>query len=61
MSCLEMPRSPAPDFLGEKERTFNDAETMQPRAPSPVPADARNGARVKVQGRAARGTLSAEL
>jgi hypothetical protein len=47
MSCLEMPRSPAPDFLGEKERTFNDPETMQPRAPSPVPADARNGARVK--------------
>ena len=47
MSCLEMPRSPAPDFLGEKERTLNDAKTMQPRAPSPIPADARNGARVK--------------
>jgi hypothetical protein len=27
MSCLEMPRGPAPDFLGEKERTFNDADT----------------------------------
>ena len=49
MSCLEMPRGPAPDFLGEKERTFNDADTMQPRAPSPVPADARNGARVKAK------------
>ena len=49
MSCLEMPRGPAPHFLGEKERTFNDADTMQPRAPSPVPADARNGARVKAK------------
>ena len=38
MSCLEMPRSPVPDFLGEKRRTFNDAETMQPRAPAAVPA-----------------------
>ena len=49
MSCLEMPRSPVPDFLGEPRRTFNDAETMQPRAPAAVPADARNGARVKTQ------------
>ena len=38
MSCLEMPRSPAPDFLGEKGRTFNDAETMQPRAPVALPS-----------------------
>ncbi len=49
MSCLEMPRSPAPDFLGEPQRTFNDADTMQPRAPAAVPAEARNGARVKSQ------------
>ena len=49
MSCLEMPRSPVPDFLGESQRAFNDAETMQPRAPAAVPADARNGARVKTQ------------
>ena len=47
MSCLEMPRSPVPDFLGETRRTFNDAQTMQPRAPATVPVDARNGARVK--------------
>ena len=39
MSCLEMPRGPVPDFLGEKDRTFNDAEAMRPRAPSPVPAE----------------------
>ena len=50
MSCLEMPRSPVQDFLGESRRTFNDAQTMQPRAPGAVPADARNGARVKTQG-----------
>src|SRR5262245_21508179 len=50
MSCLEMPRSPPPDFVSEKDRTFNDTQTMQPRAPSPVPAEARNGARVKAQG-----------
>ena len=49
MSCLEMPRSPVPDFLGEQRRAFNDAETMQPRAPAAVPAEARNGARVKTQ------------
>ena len=33
MSCLEMPRSPVPDFLGEPQRASNDAESMQPRAP----------------------------
>ena len=49
MSCLEMPRQPVPDFLGEQTREFNDAETMQPRAPAAVPVDARNGARVKAQ------------
>ena len=61
MSCLEMPRSPVPDFLGEPRRAFNDAETMQPRAPG-------GGARRRAQrragedaGRAARGRLSAQL
>ena len=49
MSCLEMPRNPVPDFLGEPRRTLNAADTMQPRAPAAVPADARNGARVKTQ------------
>ena len=49
MGCLEMPRSPVPDFIGETRRAFNDADTMQPRAPAAVPADARNGARVKTQ------------
>ena len=49
MSCLEMPRSPVPDFLGEPQRASNGAESMQPRAPAAVPADARNGARVKTQ------------
>ncbi len=49
MSCLEMPRQPAPDFLDDQKRAFNDPETMQPRAPGAVPADARNGARVKTQ------------
>jgi hypothetical protein len=33
MSCLEMPRTPVPDFLGEPRRASNDAATMQPRAP----------------------------
>src|SRR6516162_4581183 len=46
MSCLEMPLHPVPDFLSEPTRGFNDAETMQPRAPVVVPRDARNGARV---------------
>jgi biotin synthase-related radical SAM superfamily protein len=49
MSCLEMPRSPVPDFFGEQRRAFNDAETMQPRAPAAVPAEARKGGRVKTQ------------
>src|SRR6266478_6447506 len=49
MSCLEMPRSPVLDFFGEQRRAFNDTETMQPRAPAAVPAEARNGGRVKTQ------------
>src|ERR1700724_705489 len=49
MSCLEMPGQPAPDFLDAQQRAFNDPKTMQPRAPGAVPADARNGARVKTQ------------
>jgi hypothetical protein len=46
MSCLEMPRSPVQDFLGESRRTFNDAQAMQPRAPGAVPAEGRQGGRV---------------
>jgi biotin synthase len=55
MSCLEMPRQPGHDFLDEKARDFNDADTMQPRAPGAIPVDARNGARVKTQGLAPEG------
>jgi biotin synthase-related radical SAM superfamily protein len=49
MSCLEMPRQPVPDFLGDGKREFNKPDTMQPRTPAAVPPDARNGARVKAQ------------
>ncbi|MEJ2379189.1 MAG: FAD-dependent monooxygenase, partial [Pseudolabrys sp.] len=49
MSCLEGPRQAVPDFLSGVERVFNDAETMQPRAPGAIPRDARNGGRVKTQ------------
>ena len=49
MSCLEGPTHAIPDFLHGEPRTFNDAQTMQPRAPAEVPSDARNGARVKQQ------------
>ena len=55
MGCVEMPRHAAPDFTGNRPRDFNDAETMQPRAPDPIPPDARNGGRVKTQGGAAQG------
>ncbi len=55
MSCLEMPRRPIPDFVGKPNREFNDSDTMQPRAPAAVPAEARNGARVKTRGVEARG------
>jgi biotin synthase-related radical SAM superfamily protein len=54
MGCLEMPRHPVPDFTGAA-RELNDAQSMAPRAPAPVPVDARNGARVKSAGVAARG------
>jgi biotin synthase len=55
MSCLDMPRHPVPDFIGGAERAFNDSDRMQPRAPAPVPPEARNGARVKASGAAPRG------
>jgi biotin synthase len=51
-----MPQRPVPDFLGGKPREFNDAATMRPRPPGAVPADARNGARVKANGIRAEGT-----
>ncbi|WP_316159603.1 radical SAM protein [Bradyrhizobium sp. SZCCHNRI3042] len=38
-----------PDFLTGETRTFNAAEAMQPRAPGAVPAEARNGGRVRAQ------------
>ncbi len=49
MSCLEMPKQPVPDFIGETAHPFNDPDRMQPRTPGAVPAEARNGARVKAQ------------
>ena len=49
MSCLEMPRIRLRISLAKPQRASNDAETMQPRTPAAVPADARNGARVKTQ------------
>ncbi len=55
MSCFETPRNPAPDFLGEQKRAFNDGKMMQPRTPAPVPVEARNGARVKAQDEKAEG------
>jgi biotin synthase-related radical SAM superfamily protein len=55
MSCLDMPRHPVPDFLNNTTKDYNDAESMRPRAPSPVPPDARNGARVKAQSAAPHG------
>ena len=55
MSCLEMPRDTAPDFGLDRPRDFNDAGTMRPRAPDAVPAEARNGARVKAADRPPEG------
>jgi biotin synthase len=55
MGCLEMPRQPVPDFTGRGERDVNAAEAMEPRAPAPVPPEARNGARVKASGAEAQG------
>jgi lipoyl synthase len=49
MGCLEMPRTPVPDFRERRVRESNAAEAMQPRAPGAVPPDARNGARVKAR------------
>ena len=52
MSCLELPRLPPSDPRG---RDANAAAAMQPRPPAPVPADARNGARVKARDARAQG------
>jgi biotin synthase-related radical SAM superfamily protein len=54
MSCLEMPR-PLADRATGSQRDINTAATMQPRAPSPVPAAARNGGRVRTQDVAPQG------
>jgi biotin synthase len=51
-----MPQRSVPDFINGKPREFNDAATMQPRAPGAVPAEAKNGARVKANGIQAEGT-----
>jgi biotin synthase-related radical SAM superfamily protein len=56
MGCLEGPHHPIPDFTGRREHAFNDADTMRPRPPAPVPPEARNGARVKIHNKEARGT-----
>ncbi len=46
MGCLEMPRHPSPRGAGAD---VNTAEAMHPRVPGAVPAEARNGARVKAR------------
>ncbi|HEV2548834.1 MAG TPA: radical SAM protein [Stellaceae bacterium] len=55
MGCLEMPRQPVPDFTDKHRSDINDPEAMQPRAPTPVPPEARNGGRVKARGLEAHG------
>lgn len=47
MSCVEEPLVPRPGSGESGAREVNGAEIMQPRAPDPVEAEARNGGRVK--------------
>src|SRR5690349_15575472 len=54
MSCLKTsspPRRAAHDAAADR----NAAEDMRPRDPAPVPAEARNGGRVKASGQAPQG------
>lgn len=53
MSCLETPARPRPTPEGAAD--FNAFDVMEPRAPGDVPADARNGARVKAAAAAPAG------
>jgi biotin synthase len=53
MSCLETPARPRATLPGESD--VNAFEAMTPRAPAAVPADARNGARVRQAGAAPAG------
>jgi biotin synthase len=53
MSCLETHGTPRP--TADDGLDFNPFATMAPRAPAEVPADARNGARVKAGDVAPRG------
>lgn len=46
MSCLKQ-ETTLPSNSGHDGRDFNAFEVMQPRAPGNIPADARNGGRVK--------------
>ena len=56
MSCNDMPKDPAPDFTGEsKTADVNAAAAMQPRAPESVPAESRNGGRVRGNDKAPKG------
>ena len=48
MSCLEMPRQPLGGTAAGLPEV-NEAAAMQPRAPAPVPPEARNGGRVKAR------------
>ena len=48
MSCLESPRLPV-GRPAAAPGDMNEAAAMQPRLPAPVPAEARNGGRVKAQ------------
>ena len=53
MSCLETHGTPRPTTDGDLD--FNPFDAMAPREPAPVPAEARNGARVKAEAVAPRG------
>lgn len=53
MSCLETPARPRPTQEGAAD--FNAFDVMEPRAPGDVPADAKNGARVKAAAAAPTG------
>jgi biotin synthase len=54
MSCLKTENS-APDANGPDDRDFNPYAAMQPRDPDAIPAELRNGGRVKANGAAPEG------
>ena len=61
MSCLEMPKQPVPDFIGETAHPFNDPDRMQPRTPGAVPAGSTQRSPGESARRPAAGRLPAQL